>query len=139
MKNWLKFLVIIFVIVIYILSINLFASLINFSSQSQSLSSMFGSSSEVIIGFSESVSVTVTRERFYGTIIINNGMEYLYLFNLITLPKKINGYGFMIFHIIFLIILILLTILLFIKKKVYKEENPNLEHENLAENHPYNS
>ncbi|GAH09360.1 unnamed protein product, partial [marine sediment metagenome] len=38
------------------------------------------------------------------------------------------------FHLIFLISIILFSILIFTKKKIYKGENPNLEHEKLVEN-----
>ena len=131
-----KIIIICFVIVIYIISINIFASLINFSSQQQTIRSMISGGFNVRVGFSDSVSVMVTRNRWYGEIIINNGEAYLYLFNLIKLPHKIQSYNFIIFHIIFLITLILFIILIFTKKKVYKEETPNYDYESLAENHP---
>ena len=138
-KLALKIALIMFVIVIYIFSINLFASLINFSSQQQSISNVISSGLIVVVGFSDSVSITVTKKRWYGEIIINNGIEHLFLFNLIKLPKKIQSYNFVIFHLIFLVTLILFIILIFIKKKVYKEEKLNLEHENTLENNFYNS
>ena len=124
-KLALKIALIVFIIVIYIFSINLFASLINSSSETQTISGVISGRLNTRISLSESVSITITRNRWYGKIIINNGIEYLYLFNLIRLPKKIQNYNFVIFHLIFLVTLILFTILLFIEKKVYKEEEPN--------------
>lgn len=136
MKPIFKFIIIFCIIIIYIFSINIFASLINFSSQQQSISSFISGGFNVRVGFSDSVGIKVTRTRFYGTIIETNGEAYLYLFNLIKLPKKIQSYNFMIFHLIFLVTLILFIILIFTKKKVYKEETPNYDYESLAENHP---
>ena len=135
MKKLAKIGFVILVIIIYIFSINLFASLINFSSTQQSIKSIISGGLSIVVSMSDSVGIVVTKERFYGTIIETNGEAYLYLFNLVKLPHKIQSYNFIIFHLIFLITLILFTILIFTKKKVYKEEEPNLEHENLAENY----
>ena len=134
MKNWLKIMVVILVIVVYIFSINLFASLINSSSKGQSISNFISGDFNIQIGISNSVGIIVTRNRWYGKIIIINGIEHLYLLNLIKLPKRIKSYNFIIFHLIFLTIIILFTILIFTKNKVYKEEIPNLEYESLAKN-----
>ena len=134
MKKLAKIGIIIFVIILYVPLINLFASLINFSSQGQSISSVISGGFNVRIGVSDSVGIKVTRTRFYGTIIISNGFEHLYLFNLIKLPKKIQQYNFMIFHLIFLTTITLFTILIFTKKKVYKEEATTSNYESLVEN-----
>ncbi len=136
MKPIFKFIIIFSIIVVYIISINLFASLINFSSQQQSVS-IFGGGLSVRLGFSDSVSVSVIRApKWYGRFYVNNGNEVLNLFYLVKIPWKIQSYNFMIFHLIFLVTLILFIILIFTKKKVYKEETPNYDYESLAENHP---
>lgn len=135
MKNWLKILGVIFVIIFYIISINIFANLISVSSHNYEISKTTIGGSSVKINIGQSVGVRVTRPRFYGTIIVSNGTEYLYLFNLIGLPKKIKNYNFIWFHLIFLVSIILFSILIFTKKKIYKGENSYLKHEKLGEDY----
>jgi len=133
MKNWLKLCLLFGIVIGYVIIINIVANFVSFSNgKSQDTETIIGGNI-VKIGISHSVSVQVTRNRWYGEIIINNGIEYLYLFNLIGLPKKINNCNFVIFHLIFLVMLTLFTILIFTKRKIYKEENLNLEHKKLVE------
>jgi len=123
MKNWQKIGIIIFSIVFYVILINIFANLISTSQENYEISkSKTLGLMEVKINIGESVSVQVTRNRWYGTIHENNGKAYLHLFNLVKLPHKIKNYNFVWFHLIFLIIFILLSILIFTNKKIYKEE-----------------
>jgi len=119
MRTIYKILLVLFLVIGYILTINIFANLILITSNNQEITTktIIKGGTTVNIGVSESVSVTVTRNKFYGTIIINNGKEYLYLFDFIMLPKKIKNYNFIWFHLIFLSIIILVSILIFIKPK----------------------
>ena len=125
MKNWLKLVLIIFVIVFYITSINIFADFVSISSENYEISKseiIGGNSVQISVGQSTSVSVT-RAPKFYGQFFVGNGREYLNLFYIYNLPWKIQKYNFIWFHLIFLISLILFSILIFTKKKVYKEEN----------------
>ena len=137
MKNWQKIGIVILLIASYIFLINIFANLISISQDNYEISETetIISGNIVQIGVGQSVNVQVTRNRWYGTIYETDGKAYLYLFRLIKLPHKIKNYNFIWFHLIFLIILILFSILIFTKRKVYKEENPYLEHEKLGENY----
>ena len=130
MKNWIKIVLIITIFIVYIISINIFASLISYSYINPKTTEKIEGGSVVEISVGESMSVQVTRPRWYGTIYENNGNSYLHLFDFIILPKKIKNYNFIWFHLIFLIILISLTFLIFTKKS-YKEEN--LKNEKLGE------
>jgi len=135
MKNWVKIVGILGIVIIYIISINLFANLISISSENYEISKTIMGGSIVEINFGTSVGISVTRApKFYGRIYENNGNSYLNLFYLCNLPIKIKQYNFVYFHLIFLISLILFIILIFTKQKVYKEENLNLEYEKLGEN-----
>ncbi len=135
MKNWLKVVRILFLIIFYIISINIFANLISVSSENYEISKTTIGGSLVEINFGESLSVQVTRApKWYGRIHENNGNSYLNLFYICNLPIKIKNYNFIWFHLIFLIILTLFIVLIFTKQKVYKEENPYLEYEKLGEN-----
>ncbi len=134
MKNWLRILIIFILIIAYILVINIFASFISFSyeQQPQIEQTIIQGGSIVRLKVSDSVSVVVTKKRIYGRIIINDGQEYLYLFHLVGLPLHVKSYNFLWFHLIFLINLILFIFLIFIKRNVYKVEEPNLNYESLA-------
>ena len=132
MKNWLKLILIFIIIVGYIIIINIFASLISISYENYEIyKSKLSGGSILEINIKESVSVHITRPRWYGTIYENNGNSFLHLFNLILLPNKIKKYNFIWFHIIFLTNLCLFLMLIF-KRKVYKEEKPNLEYDKVV-------
>ena len=62
----------------------------------------------VVVGVGQSVEVTITRDRWYGKIIENNGDKRLYLFYSIPIPIIINNSSYVILHIAFLIFYILL-------------------------------
>ena len=135
MKNWVRIICILGIIVFYIISINIFANLISVSSENYEISKTIMGGSIVEINVGTSVGISVTRApKFYGRIHENNGNSYLNLFYICNLPIKIKNYNFIWFHLIFLISLILFIILIFTKQKVYKEENLNLEYEKLGEN-----
>ena len=75
------------------------------------------------MGVNDKVDVTVTRNRWYGTIIENSGLETtskLYLFNLIALPLKSGGKSLFFMHLILLALLI--SSLFFINNKIKRYE-----------------
>jgi len=124
MKNWLKLCLLFGIVILYVIVINIFASLISFPDTPQSNSATRISGADLEIGVSQLVSVQVTRaKKWWGRGYENNGNSYLHIFELFLIPKKIQNYNFIYFHIIFLTILILLTILMFTKKSHKEEKN----------------
>jgi len=120
-----KIFFLIVLIVIYIFGINFLAVLISNSEEIQENIFSANGGSMLNLGVSDSVSIKVTRERFYGFIEVNNGSEYLYFLWFLKLPKKIQGYNFYYFHLIFLVILFLIILNKSPEKeKTYKEEIP---------------
>ena len=120
-----KLILIFFVIIGYVLVINIFASLISITQEREEATTktIIRGGTIVEIGVGELVSVSITRRpHWYGRGYSQNGKEFFYLFYFIKLPMHIKGYYFWIFHFIFLISLILFIILIFIKKKNYQEE-----------------
>ena len=75
-----------------------------------------GNPNVVRVGFSESVSVSVTKPRFYGTIYETGKISNLDFFNLFNIPIKVNGTNWSYAHLI-----ALMSLIIFIKIK-FKEE-----------------
>ena len=77
----------------------------------------------VVVGVSDSVDVTVTRHRWYGTILENSGQKTksakLYLLNFISIPLYSNGKSMLLINMIllFFIIISLYFIIKWIKKR----------------------
>ena len=93
-KNYLKLLVLIAGIFFYVIVINIISNIMSISLPSTGYASNSYEGGDVVIGLSDSVQATVTRNRFYGTIIENNGKaksSTLYLFNFIRIPLYSNG------------------------------------------------
>jgi len=86
----------------------------------------FSYGSLIQLGVSDAVRVTVTRNRFYGKIIVQGDTEFIYIFNLIKVPKKVRGFNFCIFHIIFLSVILILFLL-----RIKKEKRQNSSNENI--------
>lgn len=80
--------------------------------------------SNVQLGVSDEVSVTVTRNRWYGQLNDENGIQVLYLFKMIKIPLKTNSINFLFIHEIVLVILVGLPIKEIIDKR-------RLEHEHM--------
>ena len=123
---WKLALVLLFVVA-YVVAINLFANFISYTNTGRATErvetkKMFGDIIE--IGVSDSVSVSVIRNRFYGNIIVEGETEYLYLLKLIKIPKKVAGHNFYIFHFIFLIVILIIAFLM-----VTDEEDENKIHD----------
>ena len=98
-------------IFVYVILINIVA----YSMSINLLSTGYASSNEyiggdVVIGFGDSVDVTVTRNRWYGTILENSVQKTksstLYLLNLIIIPLYSNGKSLFLVNIILLVFLV---------------------------------
>ncbi len=106
------FLITSLVFILYIFTINIVAQTMYFYESSQEVLSeqeiSQGFNQE--IGFSDKVSVSVTRHRSYGTIKEfqdgGKNINTLSLYNLFNIPLNVNGFNFMILHIIAFILLI---------------------------------
>lgn len=114
------FIIIIIVSIFYLFYINIYAT-IDFSQNIEGFNNeqIIDGGTNVIIGMSDDVSVSVTRDRWYGTIIENGDTKNLYFFDKIKLPLLINGINYVLYHIVFLILMICsILIYEFQKKKV---------------------
>lgn len=106
MKKYHKYLIFAGILIMYVLIINSFAMILaqTFDEASLSEGNTAGAAMDVKVGVSDSVSVTVVRNRFYGTIVENAGSEgivsYVYLFNLLKLPLIVKGFHFGYLHLI---------------------------------------
>ncbi len=67
----------------------------------------------VKVGMGDMVSVTVTRQRWYGKIIEQAGKEsrvsYLYLFWILKMPLAVNDFHFLYLHFLMLFLLIVMA------------------------------
>ena len=116
-----KIILIISLIIGYILIINVIAELsISLPIQENNINNNEDGNTKISI--SDSVSVSVYRERIYGNIYENNGNSKLYLLWFVPLPLKSRGIGYVKFHILFLILLTLLLYKVYKKKEIIKEE-----------------
>ena len=62
--------------------------------------------SNVQLGVSDGISVSVVRNRWYGKINEENGIESLKLFNLVKVPLKVGSFNFIWIHAIVFIVLV---------------------------------
>src|SRR3989344_5149103 len=108
-KIFLKLLLTIIGIFVYVILINIIAYSMSTSSPIAGYVSDRYDGGDVVIGFSDSVEVTVTRNRWYGTILGNSGQETksvtLYLLNFISIPLYSNGKSLLLINIILLVFL----------------------------------
>ena len=108
-KIFLKLLLTIIGIFVYVILINIIAYSMSPSSPIAGYVSDRYDGGDVVIGFSDSVEVTVTRNRWYGTILGNSGQETksvtLYLLNFISIPLYSNGKSLLLINIILLVFL----------------------------------
>lgn len=80
----------------------------------------------VKLGFGDSVSVTVTRNRWYGTIKESGENSYVYIFDTIKIPMKVNGIDLVWYHQFFLVFCVAITISFFsIQILKYRVERRN--------------
>jgi len=103
MKTGKKLALMIGLVVVYIIVINFIAVGIGSSSNSIFSEDSVSSGGTIKLGVSDSISVSVVRERFYGVYHISEGDNYLYLFWLIKVPVEIKGFSFFWIHLIFVV------------------------------------
>jgi len=123
-------------VIVYVLIINIFASILSISIENAEIRSSNGGGM-LKIGVSESVSILVTRNRWYGKILEENGHSILYLFRFVKLPIRVKKLNFIYYHVIFLFILTALIILFSLNKKVYKDKKPNYDYEMVDKNYTH--
>ena len=106
--------VVIILVIVYILLINVVAR-IDFSILNDAVNNNVSSNNSFVIimggneiatGFSDSVSTSVLRKRFYGRIEEHGANSYVYLFNLVKLPIQTYGVYYGYFHYLFSAILL---------------------------------
>lgn len=121
-----KTILIISLIIGYIFIVNVIAELpLNLAIQDNYNSQI--DDGNVKIGVSDSVSVSVYRQRIYGNIYETNGNSKLYLFGFAPIPLKSKGIGYIKFHIVFLALLALFSYKIYKKKEIIKEEYVYIE------------
>ena len=127
MKNYLKIILIFGMVIFYIISINIFASLISYS-YVPPVNKMIQGGSIVELNMGSSTGISVTRApKWYGRFNEQNGEKYLNFLYFCNLPIKIKSYNFIYFHLIFLITIILLSVLMFSKKNYKEVQNGRLK------------
>lgn len=121
-KTLLSIVLIIILIPVYIFNINLIANYENTDSQIELNNNQYKGFCNASIcekvGMSDSVSIEVVKNRWYGKIVENsdqNGnLNNLYLFKIIKIPTNKNGFSFFWIHISFLIFLIIIFLSMFL-------------------------
>ena len=122
-KIFLKLLLAIAGIFVYVILINIISYSMSVSLPSTGYASNRYDSGDVVIGLGDSVEVTVTRNRWYGTILENNKQNAesrtLYLLNFISIPLYSNGKSLFFANLILLVSLLifLYTSMKWIKKR----------------------
>ena len=113
---------ILYIIIINFLFNNNFQDFIgyNFSDNGTYISSSGGIEK---VNMGDSVSVKITRNRWYGTIYEENNNKILYLFKFIPLPIEKNNSNYLQAHIIFICLWWALLTIIFIFHLALKEES----------------
>jgi len=111
----------VYVFIINFLFNNNFQDLIGYNfSNNETYITSYGGIEKVNMG--DSVSVTVTRNRWYGTIYEENNNKILYLFKFIPLPLEKDNSDYLTAHIIFICLWITLITIILIFNFALKEE-----------------
>ena len=107
-KNLFIVLWVVVLVVVYVLLINIYASIISADFSFGGESNMKYETGEVVLGLGDQVEVSVTRNRFYGTFVEKSSKESksvtLYLLNFISLPLRVEGKNLFLVHLISLIV-----------------------------------
>lgn len=136
MRAWLKTLLILIFIAIYVFFINVVAFYKIAGEKERDADRVWNayvlsSSSKgtvVEIPVQEKVTVAVHRQRWYGTIEESDGCAWLYLFSLIRLPMKTKTENFLPYHLIFVFLIFSLTLLSSKRRKyIQKEVNVSVQ------------
>lgn len=129
MKKSIIFLIIL--TIVYLIIIN-FISIIDFTNLNFSNKTSDEQSYSVQkIGFSDSISVSVIKNRIYGKIIQEDSNVKLYLFRTIPVPIKSNNVSFVFYHIIFLFFILIFIIAIFLIKliRIYLKDEKEVYNE----------
>ena len=138
MRAWLKTLLILIFLALYVFFINVVAFYKIASEKERDADRIWNayvlsSSSQgtvVEIPIKEKVTVAVTRPRWYGTIEESDGCAWLYLFGLVRLPLKTKTENFLPYHLIFVFLVFSLTLLSSKRRKyIPKEVNVSVQKE----------
>lgn len=117
MRKIIKIILLLLLILGYVYVINNFIEIIYppeiYDFQNKSI---FMDSQDVSVGFGEHIDVTITRKRFYGTIIEKDENSMVYLFGILPLPIKQKGFYFVPFHIAFLLIIVYIILWIFYER-----------------------
>lgn len=112
-KTYAVYLIAIGLILAYLLIINITANILSDGNSGSSKTLNKNNYGDVVLGVSDSIDVSVLRNRWYGTILEQSGtntkLSKLYLFGFITLPINVNGSNLVWIHILFLMMVIGIT------------------------------
>lgn len=100
-----KILICLIILIIYIIGINQIPTTLEKKSNGN-LQEKDSYGMVVDIGFRDSVSVSIKRPRFYGTIYEKDGNKDVKMFNMFNLPLKKIGFNFIWTHLLILLIII---------------------------------
>jgi hypothetical protein len=113
---------VLFIVALYLLVLNLLF-LIDFSQQNTNTDSISSGGLNEVVGFTDSVSVSVNRDRWYGNFeenVSSSGKDTkFYIFNLIPLPLMMNGFSLLWINLIFFSIIFLWTISILFSERGY--------------------
>ncbi len=123
-RNFLILVLAIVVIFVYVVFINFIANSLIGSTATTGYVQESNGGGDVRLGIGDKVDVTVTRNRWYGTIVENSGektrLATLYFLNFIALPLNVNGTSFFLVHLIFLVLVVISSF--FISKKMKRSD-----------------
>ena len=96
-------------IIAYFILINIvgFMFSVNFGGYSGTEQESINGGADVKIGVSDSIDVTITRNRFYGKIMESGSTSTLYIFNILKIPLKVNGRSLLFANLILILALII--------------------------------
>ena len=107
-KNLFIVLWVVVLVFVYVLLINISASIISADFSLGGGNDVKYETGEVVLGLGDQVEVSVTRNRFYGTFVEKSSKESksvtLYLLNFISLPLRVEGKNLFLVHLISLIV-----------------------------------
>ncbi len=113
-----KLLSILIIVISYLIVINIISNInLNEIFKTSMENSTTSESGIQKIGFSDAVSIEVTRKRFYGTILENGNRKNLYLMNVIPITLYAYGINYIWVHVVFVMVLSIWIFLATIKTK----------------------
>lgn len=105
---------------IYLFGVNIIAEFKLTSNGNGGVQQQIQGGGTVYVGMSDSVSVQVFRDRWYGDIYEEPGkISNLYLFNLIKLPIKVKEKSWVLYHWVFFILMTIFVIFQRTERRYY--------------------